>query len=167
LVKEDTRNLPKPHPDGCVLPSLECMVNNAVYLSNDIPMMEEDALLMNAKEDILPIQDIFPNFKGQGCWYVKQEFLSPDDRDVWIVVGNNDGCKVWINDVLVLEKDEIRLWTPYNNSNLVHLRQGKNTMLIKLLKRTEQLKFSIAFRGYKGVHYHRNRWIVDMDSLVP
>lgn len=167
LVKEDPRDLPKPHPEGCILPNLECMVNNAAYLGNDYPVSVESLVEMNAKEDILPFDELFPFFTGQGCLYAKQEFLSPDDRDVWLVVGNNDGCKVWVNDVLVLEKDEIRLWTPYNNSNLVHLQQGKNTIWVKLLKRTENLKFSIAFRLYEGVHFHRKRWIVDMDSLVP
>jgi ADP-ribosylglycohydrolase len=167
LKKEDQRDLPKPHTEGCVLPNLECMVNNAVYLHKEYPYATDTPILMSTKEDLLPIDMVFPYFIGQGCWYAEQEFLSPDERDVWLVIGNNDGFTIWINNFMVLEKDEIRLWTPYNNSNLVHVKQGKNTIRIKLLRRTENLRFSLAFRLYNGVHYHRNRWIVDMDSLMP
>lgn len=167
LEKEDLRDLPQPHTEGCVLPNLECMVNNAVYLNKEYPYTTDTPLLMSAKEDFLPIDALFPYFKGQGCWYVEQEFLSSTERDVWLVVGNNDGFTIWINDEKVMGEDEIRLWTPYNNSNVVHLKQGKNTIRIKLLRRTETLRFSLAFRLYEGLHYHRNRWIVDMDSLMP
>ena len=144
--KEDLRDLHQPAPEGCVLPNLECMVNNAVYLNKEYPYTADTPLLMSAKEDFLPIDALFPYFKGQGCWYVEQEFLSPTERDVWLVVGNNDGFTIWINDEKVMGEDEIRLWTPYNTSNVVHLKQGKNTIRIKLLRRTRspQVQSSIS-----------------------
>lgn len=104
-------------------------------------------------------------FYGQGCIYLKQEVISPQEQDVWAVIGNNDGIKLWVNKELCLEKDEIRLWTPYNNYQTVHLKKGKKQIIIKLLKRTESMKLSFAFRKYEGEHFHRKRWITDLGSI--
>ena len=80
---------------------------------------------------------------------------------MWLIVGNNDGFRLWVNGENVLEKDEIRLWTPYNNYTLVQLHKGTNEIVIKLLRRTEHLKFSIGLRQYDGNHWHRSKWVVD------
>lgn len=66
------------------------------------------------------------------------------------------------NEKNILEKDEIRLWTPYNNFTLVDLNEGKNEIVIKLLKRTENLKFTVGFRQYDGNHWHRSKWCTDL-----
>ena len=95
------------------------------------------------------------------CIYLRQEFISPFDQQLWLVVGNNDGFKIWINGECCMEKDEIRLWTPYNNYDIVNLRKGKNEIVIKLLKRTEEVQFSMGFRKYDGEFFHRKRWYVD------
>lgn len=39
--------------------------------------------------------------------------------------------------------------------------KGTNEIVIKLLRRTEHLKFSIGLRQYDGNHWHRSKWVVD------
>ncbi len=169
LEKNDAPEIPSAHGENCILPTLECMVNNAVYLSREyinekdisLAFQTEETCLIHGYEDLLPLDDTF-TFQGQGCIYLKQELIVKENETVWAVIGNNDGFRLWVNNILQMERDEIRLWTPYNNYLLIPLNKGKNQIALKLLRRTESLKFSIAFRKYEGEHFHRKRWCVDM-----
>lgn len=170
LEKEDRKGLPSPHGAGCDLPNLECMVNNAVYLDkeycnerNFTEVFDKSEIIINGYEDLLPLDDEF-TFYGQGCIYLEQTIVSPEDRELWAVIGNNDGFKLWVNDELIMERDEIRLWTPYNNYELFQLKKGENKIHLKLLRRTESLKYSFGLRKYEGEHFHRKRWYVDFSS---
>lgn len=169
LEKEDPPGTPSAHGADCILPTLECMVNNAVYLEKEYidehdfvhAFMSEETCRVHGYEDLLPLDDTF-EFRGQGCIYLKQRLISATEQDVWAVIGNNDGFRLWINGEMCMERDEIRLWTPYNNYQVVHLKKGENEVVVKVLKRTESMKFGIAFRKYEGEHFHRKRWCVDL-----
>lgn len=160
-------DMPSPHGDNSTLPSLECMVNNEVFLEKEYldesclksSMGKEDTVVINASTDMLPMDESF-TFKGQGCIYLEQKIYVKEKCRIWAVIGNNDGFCLWVNGDNVLEKDEIRLWTPYNNCCLVDLNEGENTVHLKLLRRTESLKFSIGLRNYGGQHWHTRRWYV-------
>ena len=105
--------LPSPHSKGCILPTLECIVNNAAYLDREYinesgiseSILKENYLIINAYEDMIPIDDVL-TYCGQGCVYLLQEIISPTDREVFLVIGNNDGYKLWVNDELMHERDE-------------------------------------------------------------
>lgn len=169
LDKEDMPGIPSAHGGDCILPTLECMVNNYVDLEKEYideadfekAFSKEETCVVHGYEDLLPLDEAF-GFRGQGCIYLKQELYVPDDREIWFVIGNNDGFKIWINQELSMERDEIRLWTPYNNYQAFSLKKGKNTIVIKLLKRTESMKFSIGYRKCEGEHFHRKRWMTDL-----
>lgn len=155
---------PSPHGEESVLPDLVCMVNNEVFLDKEYVSdfsKEISAGTAYSYEDFIEVEQVL-TMEGQMCCYAKTEIVSPEDKKVWIVVGNTDGFCIMVNDKKVLEKDEIRLWTPYNNFALVDLKEGKNEVTIKLLRRTENLKFSIGFRNYDGCHWHRSKWCIDL-----
>lgn len=171
LEKEDPPGIPSAHGEDCILPTLECMVNNYADLQKEY--LDEGNFqeafagaecVLHGYEDLLPLNESFC-FQGQGCIYLKQELYSPEDREIWFVIGNSDGFKIWINQELVMERDEIRLWTPYNNYQVVPLKKGRNTVVIKLVKRTAALEFSLGYRKYEGEHFHRKRWITDMACM--
>ena len=172
LEKEDMPGIPSPHGEASNLPTLECMVNNYVDLKKkyideaDFKMafFQEEECVIHGYEDLIPLDKAF-TFQGQGCIYLKQELYSPEDRKIWFVIGNNDGFKIWVNQQLVMERDEIRLWTPYNNYQVMQLKKGCNTIVIKLLKRTSNMEFSVGYRRYEGEHFHRKRWITDMACI--
>ncbi len=155
---------PSPHSEGCVLPDLVCMVNNEVFLNkkyignfND----EKPSFTIDSYEDFIDI-DSKMTMEGQMCCYARAYITSPQKQKIWFIVGNNDGFKILLNGQTVLEKDEMRLWTPYNNFSLVELNKGKNEIIIKLLRRSETLKFAIGFRQYDGNHWHKCKWCTDL-----
>ena len=151
---------PSPHGEGCVLPDIVCMVNSQVFLDKDYPMGGEPACEILACEDLIDI-DSHLSMEGQMCCYAETTVWAQQDMEAWIIVGNNDGFRMTVNGENVLEKDEIRLWTPYNNFTLAKLRKGANTICLKLLRRTEKLKFSLGIRIYDGGHWHRSKWHTD------
>lgn len=173
LVKPEPEGIPSPHGEGCNLPSPECMINNAVYLTTEYldeiclaeAIDQESCKKIVSCEDLIPLDETF-SFQGQGCIYLKQTIFSESDQTLWAVIGNNDGFRLWINGQLSMEKDEIRLWTPYNNYNLIHLKRGENEIILKLLKRTENIKFSIGMKKYDGNHFHRTRWCTDLACKI-
>ena len=157
-------NYPSPHGEGSVLPEIVDMVNNEVFLDRKYIsdyFAEKPAYVLDAYEDFIEVEKVI-TMEGQMCCYAHTSITVPEERTIWLVVGNNDGFKIWMNEECVLEKDEIRLWTPYNNSSLVKLKKGENHIIIKLLRRTEHLKFSIGFRNYDGNHWHRCKWCTDL-----
>lgn len=153
-------NIPSPHAPGCNLPDIVCMVNNEVFLDKRYITdfsIEKPVCQINSYEDFIDI-DRTLGIKGQICCYAKRQFFSAKAQKAWMIVGNNDGFRVYLNGENVLERDEIRLWTPFNNYALVNLREGYNEIIVKLLRRTETLKFSIGFKIYNGEHWHGSRW---------
>lgn len=157
-------DFPSPHGEGCVLPDLVCMVNSEVFLDREYITdfsKETPACTINSYEDFIEVDDAL-TMEGQMCCYAKTTINSPKEQQVWAVIGNTDGFRLTVNGEDVLEKDEIRLWTPYNNFTLIDLKEGKNEITVKLLRRTESLKFSIGLRIYDGGHWHRSRWHTDL-----
>lgn len=157
-------NFPSPHGEGSVLPDLVCMVNNEVFLDKDYITdfsKETPACSTLSYEDFIDIDGSL-TLEGQMCCYAKATVTSPKAQKVWAIVGNSDGFRLYVNGENVLEKDEIRLWTPYNNFTLIDLKEGENEIIVKLLRRTESLKFSLGFRIYDGNHWHRSKWHTDI-----
>lgn len=79
---------------------------------------------------------------------------------------HGEGCVLpdlvcMVNNEVFLEKDEMRLWTPYNNFTLIDLEKGANEIVVKLLRRGEKLKCSIGFRQYDGNHWHKSKWCTE------
>lgn len=161
-------NYPSPHGEGCVLPDIVCMVNNEALLDKEY--VDEKALVMpsddflgtiESREDKINIDEAVA-MEGQMCVYLQTEINSPKEQQAWFIVGNTDGFKMWLNGEEVLAKDEIRLYTPYNNFCLVNLKEGKNNITLKLLKRTEKVEFALGIRQYNGAHWHRSKWHTDI-----
>lgn len=160
-------DFPSPHGEGCVLPDLVCMVNSEAFLNKEyIKDLNEEtpACSIYAYEDFIDIDEAL-TMEGQMCCYAKAIIKSPKEQRVWAIIGNNDGFRLYVNGENVLEKDEIRLWTPYNNFTLIDLNEGENEVVLKLLRRTENLKLSIGFRIYDGGHWHRSKWHTDLESI--
>ena len=154
---------PSPHGEGCVLPDLVCMVNNEVFLEKEYLVHfndREPCFVIEAYEDFIDIESKM-TMEGQMCCYARTFVTSPKKQKVWLIVGNNDGFRITVNEKNVLEKDEMRLWTPYNNFTLIDLEEGANELVVKLLRRGEKLKFSIGFRQYDGNHWHKSKWCTE------
>lgn len=158
---------PSPHGEGCVLPDVVCMVNNEVFLDKEyideksFVMPEEDYIgEIKAYEDKINIEEAI-TMQGQMCVYLTADVYSPEEQQAWFIAGNTDGFKIWLNGEEILSKDEIRMYTPYNNFCLANLKAGKNTIVLKLLRRANSVEFALGLRRYTGQHWHRSEWITD------
>ena len=159
-------DFPSPHGEGCILPDLVCMVNSEVFLDKEyVTDFEKEipACRIEAYEDFIEIDENL-TLEGQMCCYARTKIISPKAQKVWAIVGNTDGFRLMVNGENVLEKDEIRLWTPYNNFTLIDLQEGENEIVVKLLRRTEKLRFSLGLRIYDGNHWHRSKWCTDLEG---
>ena len=138
------------------IPVVSDYINQITDFSKETP-----AYTIEAYEDFIEIDENL-TLEGQMCCYAKTKITSSKDQKVWAIVGNSDGFRLSVNGENVLEKDEIRLWTPYNNFTLIDLKEGENEFTVKLLRRTESLKFSLGLRIYDGNHWHRSKWCTDL-----
>jgi ADP-ribosylglycohydrolase len=108
--------------------------------------------------------------RGPYCAYLARTVISPSAREAWIVIGNNDGYRLWLNGELIAEVDECTWWTPFNNAHKVSLRQGPNELLLKLVKRGDDLRFTLGLREVSPVrpgHHNVADWLVDLADAVP
>ena len=172
--------LPPCHGEGCNLPTLEAMVNNEVML--DKPYLDEEALIagrqsaeneacragfVNAYEDLIPLDDCI-HMEGQLCCYLTTSVWFTEETQAWLVIGHNDGYRLYVNGEPVLEKDEIRFWTPYNSVARLMFRKGENRIVIKALKRTEHYLYSIGIRTSRPNRYHHAcPWHTDLVTGLP
>ena len=64
--------------------------------------------------------------------YACTEIVSPDERDTDLLVGSDDGVKVWVNGQLVHNNHAHRGWRADQDRLNIHLKKGTNTLLIKV-----------------------------------
>jgi hypothetical protein len=107
--------------------------------------------------------------RGPYCAYLARTVISPIARDAWLMIGNNDGFRLWLNGEQIAEVDECTWWAPFNNAYRVRLRQGPNHLLLKLVKHGDDLKFTLGFRevGSRPQHHNLADWLVDLADAVP
>jgi len=64
--------------------------------------------------------------------YAWAEVVSPDERDTDLLVGSDDGVKVWLNGTLVHNNHSHRGWRADQDRKRIHLKKGANILLIKV-----------------------------------
>jgi hypothetical protein len=73
-----------------------------------------------------------------------------------------------LNGQKVAEMDECTWWTPFNNVVKVKLNKGPNQLLVKLLRRGEDVRFTLGFREDGRKHHPGNfncqDWLVDLSD---
>ena len=109
-------------------------------------------------------EDVF-GFTGEATFYLTTDFWFPEEGERWLVIGNNDAFKLWLNGELVRENQEVRNWQPHCHGDIVRLKQGRNRISLKLTKRSKTLEFSLGIRRYEGNHYHRMPWETEYASI--
>lgn len=106
--------------------------------------------------------------RGPYCAYLARTIVAPEARDAYLVIGNNDAYRLYLNDAVVSEQDESVWWAPFNNVVKVTLRAGENRLLLKLLKRGDDLHFTLGLRqclGHPG-GFNCEDWMVDLADKV-
>jgi hypothetical protein len=126
------------------------------------------AILASYERELDPTKLV--GLRGTYCCYLSRTVVSPVERSAYIVVGNNDAYRLYLNGELVAEKNECVWWTPFNNVHPVTLCKGPNHIIVKLLKRGDTLRFTLGLRaaiGKRGTSHNREDWLVDLADQVP
>jgi hypothetical protein len=64
--------------------------------------------------------------------YLTQEVESPADQDATVLLGSDDGAKLWVNGTLVHTTRATRAAAPEQDTVKVKLRKGTNRILVKI-----------------------------------
>ncbi|NOU98396.1 hypothetical protein GC093_35020 [Paenibacillus sp. LMG 31456] len=119
----------------------------------------------NAPEHKINVEDWF-GMAGPACFYLIQDIDSPEERDVRIMVGNNNGFKLWVNNKLVEQSSEACFWMPYNHDIPVHLRKGRNRIVAKLVRVGEKLDYSFGIAESVPHSPRHFSWVNGLSSVV-
>ncbi len=120
------------------------------------------ALLPSYEHEVDPGKLV--GLRGPYCAYLARTLLCHREREVYFVIGNNDAYRIYLNGRCVSEMDETVWWAPFNNTARVTLQKGENHLLLKLLKRGDELKFTFGVRkstGHPG-GFNCEDWVVDL-----
>ena len=125
------------------------------------------AVVASYEREVDPTQLI--GLTGAYCCYLTRTVISPEAREAYIVVGNNDSFRLYLNGEMIGEEDECTMWAPFNNVYRVQLKEGRNELLLKLVKHREGLHFTLGFRAATDAwrpHHNCEDWLVDLADVV-
>lgn len=89
--------------------------------------------------------------KGQNCSsYVRTTVISDSERKVQLAFGSDDAIKVWLNGELIHAKKVNRACSCDEDKVEATLKQGPNTLLIKVVQGGGDWAFCCAIRGTDG-----------------
>jgi putative membrane-bound dehydrogenase-like protein len=74
----------------------------------------------------------FAGGSSQIVSYLMQEIVSPVDQEATILLGSDDGAKLWVNDQLALTSRLTRAAAPEQDRVKVRLQKGSNRVLLKI-----------------------------------
>ena len=113
--------------------------------------------------------------EGPYCAYLARTTEVPKARWAYLVVGNTDGYNLYLNGERLASVDEQTVWTPFNRAFRVKLQAGQNQLIVKLVKRSDDLRFTLGLResrdepqsGVDGRPYNNEDWLIDTADRVP
>lgn len=89
--------------------------------------------------------------------------LSPDDREAYVLLGSDDGVRVWVNDALVHSNPAYRGAEPDQDRFPVKLKKGWNKVLVKVLQGSGGFGLYFRFADPKG----ELRWALRPEEAKP
>jgi hypothetical protein len=82
--------------------------------------------------------------------YLKTQIASAKEQDALLEIGSDDGVKVWLNGQVVHANNAVRPCTPDQDQAKAKLKQGPNTLLIKVTQGGGQWTLCCRLRSPDG-----------------
>ncbi len=101
-------------------------------------------------ENYIEFHKIFGDYYLNAVAYALVYLQSPEERDVVLAIGSDDGEAVWLNDEEVYRHDVGRPYTPKEDRVPVHLRKGANKLLLKISQGGGMWGFSVHVEDEDG-----------------
>ncbi len=74
-----------------------------------------------------------PNAPEYAVYYLFTELYSDRERDLWFAIGSDDQSNLWLNEQLVwMSSDVLKGWQIGEGLRRVHLKKGRNRLLLRL-----------------------------------
>jgi HEAT repeat protein len=104
---------------------------------------------------------------GNRCVYVRTHLWSDRDREVRLELGSDDGIKAWLNGGIVHAANALRGLTVGSDRVDVDLREGSNTLLLKITQGGGGWSFCCRVRDPLGFHADGVRFATDEELASP
>jgi len=128
-------------------------------------LLGPDALIM-AHEMSIPVDESV-GLKMEMCAYLLLNLISPEQREVNLVIGNTDALRVWVNGESVGADDACRAWSPRNVVLRCSLLRGMNRIVLKVVRRTDNLRISFGVRNFhQSNEANHVDWYTDFSYAV-
>ncbi len=99
---------------------------------------------------------------GEACFYVLGTVVCDRKRDLELRIGSNDAIKIWCNGRLVHESDLNRAFCPVDRRDPVTFKKGDNRLVVKVLRRSEKLRFALQFAEQRGSQPANRHYVTDL-----
>jgi hypothetical protein len=83
-------------------------------------------------EGYVDLKAFFGADSDQTVSYLYRELESPADQEATVLLGTDDGAKLWVNGELVHTNKQHRTAAPEQESFKTRLKKGRNTILLKV-----------------------------------
>ncbi|MEN6480013.1 MAG: ADP-ribosylglycohydrolase family protein [Anaerolineales bacterium] len=122
--------------------------------------------VLAARENELDLTQM-TGLRGACVAYFDRTVLSPDERDVYLVIGNTDAFRLRLNGIELAAVDERVAWSPFNTIVPAHLRAGANRLWLELVRRGDEMRFTLGIRqsGPRGRNGHD--WCTELADANP
>ena len=105
-----------------------------------------DGHIVDLQQALTPVYEYYPRFDN-GTAYAYAEFKSDKRQNISVRLEIHDAMKVWINGKLIHESNT---QVPHDQTEAVtvpcFIREGRNTILVKVSKIPGPFKFALDFR---------------------
>ena len=82
--------------------------------------------------------------------YAYTEFVFPEERDIAVRIGSDNGSKTWLNGEVIGQTEGHRLYVPDQDVHFVKAKPGVNRLLVKIYQRGIEWEFSVRLTGPEG-----------------
>ncbi|MHC4901608.1 MAG: family 16 glycoside hydrolase [Planctomycetota bacterium] len=104
---------------------------------------------------------------GNRCVYVRTHVWSDRERAVRLELGSDDGIKAWLNGAVVHGNNALRGLTVGSDRVNVDLREGRNTLLLKITQGGGDWSFCCRVRDPLGYHADGVRFATEQELASP
>ncbi|MFH1742332.1 MAG: hypothetical protein ABIH23_25285 [bacterium] len=101
------------------------------------------------EQPMVNLFDVYGNHEF-ACAYAYSSVDLPEDREIYLRIGSNDGYVCWWNGKNVGGINEGRLWEADQDSIKVQAKRGKNTVLLKVIQLGGGWGFSVKTTDLDG-----------------
>ncbi|MEL7160457.1 MAG: ADP-ribosylglycohydrolase family protein, partial [Bacteroidota bacterium] len=185
FIRDDARLAPldPDYPDHGLasMPSVSYMNHDAVNRDHDfLDHAAIEALLNGEERDKQPygVRTISPTAmsvdlgkyfygKGERTLYLTTRLHCAAATRQWLCLGAANHLTAWLNGERVLRTDRIRRRWPATAVAELLLREGENTLTLRMDTVTDDFRLDVGLKDHAGKHHHQSHWNTSLVFTVP